>query len=370
MSEYLAGLMGSQVWATYRPANAMGAAGIPAQFLGVNHANTGGVTAGLEGLPTGGTTTALDTFGTAYDGSPNAAFDKIVTKLILRNIVENMRTRPIVVHEGAYLKAKHVPGTKSFVYTFFADLGAAEDLLEGVSPEPEGLTWDTFEFTGTQKGKIVAITDLADLFSPFDLYSQAAEKLAWNAIDTAEAQAVTLLTDTETGVGVNVTVENDAPAANIIATVVAMKEAEVMPFPDGTYHGLISPADAAFIMTETGELGWTDAAKYAGSIQGGLLSGELGTFRGVRFIESNRIPDHKTVILAPGSFVWGDYQTITAYRQAPGGDHSDLLAQRGLAGWKGMWGMSLTNFDGSPAIGPASNTKGFRFAQVDLTGTA
>lgn len=369
MNEFMAGLMGSQVWATYRPANARGYDG-PSYALGVAHANTGGVTAGLEPLPTGGTTTALDTLGQAYDGSPNTQFDKIVTKLILRNIVENLRTRPIVMHEGAYLKAKHVPGTKSFVYTFFADLGAAEDLLEGVPPEPEGLAWDTFEFTGAQKGKLVAITDLAELFSPFDLYSQAAEKLSWNAIDTAEAQAVTLLSDTETGIGANVTVTDDAPAANIIATIVAMKQAEVPPFPDGTYHVLVSPADAAFIMTETGELGWTDSIKYADRLAGGLMNGELGTFRGARFIESNRISDHKSIFLSPGAFVWGDYQSITAYRQAPGGNHADPLAQRGLAGWKGMWGMALTNFDGSPAIGPASNTKGFRFAQVDLTGTA
>jgi N4-gp56 family major capsid protein len=268
--------------------------------------------------------------------------------------------------EGSYMKAKHVPGTNGFVYTFFADLGAAEDLLEGVPPETEGLAWDTFSFTGAQKGKLVAITDLAGLFSPFDLYSQAAEKVAWNAIDTAESQAVALLQGVTTGVAV--TVADDSPAVNIINTVVALKEAEVPTFPDGTYKGLISVADAAFIMSETGELGWTEASKYAATTQ--LMNGEIGKFRGVRFVESNRIDDHKTVIHGPDAWVWGDYQTIQAYRVAPGGDHADPLAQRGLVGWKGMWGMSLVHFDGSPAIGPASNTGGYRFAQVDLTGTA
>src|SRR5512137_2878582 len=164
------------------------------RLTGITFANTGGVTEGTSPLPTGGSTTVLKTLGTAYDGTPGTDFAKIVTTLVLRNTMEVLRTKAVVTQEGAYLTAKHVPGTKSFTYTAFADLGAAEDLLEGVPPETEGLTWDTFEFTGGQKGKIVAITDLAELFSPFDLYSQAAEKIAWNIVDTAEKGAVALLT--------------------------------------------------------------------------------------------------------------------------------------------------------------------------------
>ena len=86
-----------------------------------------------------------------------------------------------------------MPGTNQLRYTAFADLGAAETLLEGVPPETEGLKWDTQEFTGHQKGKVVAITDLAEQFSPFELYRIAAEKIAWNAIDTAEKDAVALV---------------------------------------------------------------------------------------------------------------------------------------------------------------------------------
>jgi N4-gp56 family major capsid protein len=357
-------LMAQQAWATYRPANARGYVG-PSYALGIAHANTGGQdAAGSLPTPPGGTSTALDTIGVVYDGSPNTQFDLIVTALVVRNVMENLRTKAVVLQDGSFLRAKHVPGTKNFTYVFFADIGAAEDLLEGVPPQTEGLAWDIFSFVGAQKGKLVAITDLAELFSPFDLYSVAAEKLAWNAIDTAEGQAVTLMSGAEAGVGTGFTPTADAPAANIVNAVVAMKKAEVPMFPDGTYHALISPANAAFVMTETGELGWTDTVKYANGTK--LLNGELGTFRGVRFMESNRIPDGKVVIFGPGAFVWGDYQTIQAYRVAPGGDHADPLGQRGLVGWKGMWGMALTAFDGTPAIGPASNTKGFRFGWFDI----
>lgn len=358
--------MGSQVWSTYRPANVRGFEG-PSSFIGVAHANTGGVTAGLEPLPTGGTTTAFGTLGVAADpASPNAQMAKILTALIQRQAIDILRDKAVIMSEGSYLKARHVPGTNIFRYKFFADLGVAEDLLEGIPPEPEGLAWDTFEFGGGQKGKLVRVTDVAELFASEDLRSIAAEKLAWNAIDTAEIQAVAMLT---AATGVAVTVEDDAPAANIIATVVALKKGDVPAFGgDGTYKALISPADAAFIMTETGELGWTEASKYQDSVK--LMAGELGKFRGVRFVESNRITDHKTIVFGPDAWVWGDYQTIKPYFVAPGGDHADPLAQQALLGWKGFWGMDLVEFDGTPAAGPASNTHGFRFATVDLTGTA
>ena len=365
MEQFFAGLvaLNSPGWASYSPANARGAKGIPG-FLLAPHANTGGQdAAGTLATPPGGTTTALGTVGVAYAGTPNVDFAQIVTALVVRNVIDNLRDKAVVMQEGSFVRASSVPGTTTLRYTAFADIGPAETLLEGVPPQTEGLAWDTQEFTGSQKGKIVAITDLAEQFSPFELYRIAAEKIAWNAIDTAEKDAVTLVQGAAVGVPVVGVTAN--MASSVVAAVVALKKANVPAFPDGTYHALISPGDAALLMTQTGELGWTDTIKYANGKA--LLNGELGTFRGARFIESNRIADSKTVFFGPDAFIWGDYQTIRAYRVAPGGDHADPLAQRGLVGWKGMWGLKLNEFDGTPAMGPASNPGAKRWAQVDLT---
>jgi hypothetical protein len=315
--------------------------------------------------PSNAGTTAANTAGTAY-ATPSTEFGKIVTSLIVRNVMQALRTKAVILQGGAFVRARNVPGTKDFVYTVFADLGPAEELLEGVPPETTKLLWDQFSFSGKQKGKVVAITDLADLMSPFDLYSQAAEKVAWNAIDTAETDAVAAITGAEKGVAV--TTAAGKAAENVVTAVTTLKVAEVPTFGDGFYYCYINPADSAVLMTQTGELGWTDAMKYAGSTA--LLNGEIGRFRGVRFIETNRVPAHKSVIFGPEYVAWGDYQTIQAYRVAPGGDHADPLAQRGLVGWKGMWGVKPVSFSGTPAVGPATNTKGYRFAQVDLTATA
>ena len=352
-------------WADYFPANARGLKGVlPGSFL-APHANAGGQDSatGTEPIiPSAAGTVALGTAGVAYAGTPNADFANILTALVVRNVVEVLRDKTTFLQEGAFMRAQSVPGTNVMRYTAFADLGPADTLLEGVPPVTEKLAWDIFEFTATQKGKVVAITDLADLFSPFDMYRVASEKIAWNAVDTAEKDIVTLVQGA--GVGIPVTTVASQPAQNIVATTVALKKADVPTFPDGTYHAVISPADAALIMTQTGELGWTDASKYAQARE--LLNGELGTFRGIRFVESNRVADHKTVVFGPNFFVWGDYQTVQAYRVAPGGDHADPLAQRGLVGWKGMWGLKLVAFDGTPVMGPATNPGAVRWAQVDI----
>jgi N4-gp56 family major capsid protein len=365
VEQFFGGLVARETgWAEYHPANARGAKGFIPGFMLAPHANTGGQdAAGSLATPPGGTSTALGTEGVAYAGTPNANFGAIVTALVVRNVMETLRDKAIVMQEGAFIKAASVPGTNQLRYTAFADLGPAETLLEGVPPQTEGLQWDTLEFTGSQKGKIVAITDLAEQFSPFELYRIAAEKIAWNAVDTAEKDAVTLVQGA--GVGITVVGVTANMASSVIAAVVALKKADVPAFPDGTYHALISPGDAALLMSQTGELGWTDTMKYANGKA--ILNGELGTFRGARFIESNRIADSKTVFFGPDAFIWGDYQTIRAYRVAPGGDHADPLAQRGLVGWKGMWGLKLNAFDGTPPIGPATNPTGTRWAQVDLT---
>jgi N4-gp56 family major capsid protein len=363
--DFISEFFAQSVWAAYFPANARGAKGSIPGYALAPHANAGGQDSatGTEPIiPSAAGTTALGTAGVAYAGTPNVDFANIVTALVARNAIEVLRDKTVFMQEGSYLRAQSIPGTNAMRYTAFADLAAADTLLEGVPPVTEKLTWDVFEFTGAQKGKVVAITDLAEKFSPFDLYRIAAEKIAWNAVDTAEKDLAALVQGA--GVGITVVTVASQPSQNTVAAVVALQKADVPTFPDGTYHAIISPADAALLMTQVGELGWTDTVKYANGQA--LLNGEIGTFRGVRFIQSNRVADHKTVIFGPDFFVWGDIQTVQAYRVAPGGDHADPLAQRGLVGWKGMWGMKLVQFDGSPAMGPASNTGAQRWAQVDI----
>jgi N4-gp56 family major capsid protein len=378
VEQFFGGLMAGHV-AVYHPSNARGAKGLVPGFTLAPHAFTGGNQAGGTDQASPGIQSIIPSNeGTLGAGVPgvvftdaarvaayglNADFAKVVTALVVRNTLDTLRTKAVFAQEGnMYLRAKHVEGTNQFVYTGFADLGAAVELLEGIPPETEKMLFDTFAFGGKQVGKTTAITDLAEIFSPFDLYAKASEKLAWNAVDYVETTLGTLintapaLTITETGY-----------AQGIVGAVTRLKRRNVPTFPDGTYHGFITPETAAKVTTQVGELGWTDTSKYAQP--DAILNGELGKFRGVRWIEANRLNSGATdevVIFGPEAYIAGDFQTIQAYRVGAGGDHADPLGQRAIMGWKGMMGYALVAFDGSPAMGPASNIQGYRAYRVTL----
>src|SRR5262245_52967809 len=224
-------MMYAAVWATYYPANARGAKGVLPGYVLAPHANAGGqdsATGSEPIIPSAAGTTSLGTTGVAYAGTPNADFANIVTALVNRNTIEVLRDKTVFMQEGSWLRATSVPGTNQLRYTAFADLAAADTLLEGVPPVSEKLTWDVFEFTGAQKCKVVAISDLAEQFSPFDLYRIAAEKIAWNAVDTAEKD-ITALTQ-GAGVGITVVTVASQPSQNTVAAVVALQKADVPTF--------------------------------------------------------------------------------------------------------------------------------------------
>jgi N4-gp56 family major capsid protein len=322
----------------------------------ITPSNEGTLGAGVPGV-------AFTDSGRASTYGLNADFAKIVTALVVRNTIEALRDEAVFAQEGnAYLKASHIPGTNQFVYTGFADLGDAVELLEGIPPESEKMLFDTFAFGGKQVGKVTAITDLAEIFSPFDLYAKASEKLAWNAVNYVEKTLAALVNTSPV-----LTIVATGYAQGIIEMVTQMKRRDVPTFTDNSYHAWVTPETAAKIKAQTGELGWTDAVKYANPTA--LLNGEIGMFRGMRFMETNRLNAGATdevIAFGPESYVAGDFQTLEAYRVARGNDHADPLGQRALMGWKGMWGFTLTAFDGTPALGPSTNTTAARMFTAAL----
>lgn len=309
-------------------------------------------TTGKTPIPTGAGLTAQAGIGSGPGFTLDARWSNIVTNLVLKGLVKNLRKDAVFGQPGnAGLNAVHVPGTNLFVYTAFGDLPAAVDLLEGIPPQTISMTFTNDSFAGSQKGQVVSISDLATIFSPFDLYSQASEKLAWNAVEAIEASILAAIVANNlaiTGLGAGF-------AQSCIDLVTKMKRAEIPQFSDGTYHVFAAPETIAKVMAQTGELGWTDAAKYASP--DAILNGEMGKFRGLRFLETTRLTGATDVVYAFGPEAWaqGDYQTIRPYR-VTGPDHADPLDQAALFGWKGMWGHKALKMAAAVDGAPASNT--------------
>jgi N4-gp56 family major capsid protein len=299
-------------------------------------------------------------------------FDKTVTALVLRTVVENLRKKVTWLDEGAWLKAKQIPGTNLLRYINYGDLSTAvQTLTEATPPAEEALSIGYEEFSAAQAGRLVGISDLALLESPHELMSIAAERVGFNAIQTLDrnvgetvrdyltAPAQILANSRAARVNLAQASSDYLTAALVRSAVTSLRASNVPTFPDGYYHGVIHPYSARDLMEESGTAGqWLDVRKYVDNEE--ILKGEIGRFFGVRFMESNQATYignggaasahiFRTTIYGPGYYAFGDAQSIEAYMVRPGGDHTDPLAQKALVGWKAMWGVKVLGLSG---VGP------------------
>lgn len=91
-----------------------------------------------------------------------------------------------------------------------------------------------------------------------------------------------------------------------------LKSGKARPFKDGYFHGFIDSAVTYDIKTETGEAGWS--YPHSHSMPENILSGDIGTFDNVRWIE---VPEVKTYANTGGSV-----QTVEVYVTLVVGDEA------------------------------------------------
>ena len=309
-------------------------------------------------------------------------FDKTVTALILRQIVDNLRKAAIWMDEGTWIEARLIAGTNLLRYIAYGDLATTvQALAEGTPPTADTLAINYAEFSCAQAGRTVELTDVAMLESPHDLFAVAAERLAYNAVFTLDRNVGETIRDYLTAPAqilppgraarANITqASSDYLTASLVRTAVTqLRAVNAPPFADGTYHAIIHPYVARDLMEESATGGWLDVQKYVNNEN--ILNGEIGRLHGVRFKESNNATYigtggassaniFRTVIYGPGYFAFGDQQSIEAYMVPPGGDHSDPLAQKAIVGWKAMWGQKVLDVTGT---GP-------RFRGIDTVSSA
>jgi N4-gp56 family major capsid protein len=309
----------------------------------------------------------MPTFVGNSTATPN--FDKTVTALVLRRIEQNLRDNSVYMQEGAFVKGDLIPGTNLIRHVAYSDLsvttnanvvtpGTTPWLQEGIPPTDESLAIFYEEYAAQQAGRTLAITDVALAQSPHNLMAVAAERIGINAGQTIDlfvgnilnaGMARVLYAAGTTRVGLAAT--NVMTGALIRRAVATLKAANVDPFPDGTYHAFIHPYVLYDLQADATASGWVEVSKYAQPDQ--LLTGEIGKYMGVRFIESNvgnlfvnagtptAVDVFSTFIFGPDSFAFGDLQSVQAFLVSPGGDHMDPLAQKAVVGWKAMWGAKL-----------------------------
>jgi len=300
-------------------------------------------------------------------------FSDLVTQLVSARAEEELRARAVHAMPGMYVPARFIKGTNTLRYARYADLAVSTTVLtEGTAPTDDALTISSEFFTAAQYGATVAVSDLANLDSPHDLISIAAERVAYKAVrsmdtlvrDSIHANVLTSAVFGATGATTLTTnTANSAVAAAGVLTgsfvkqmVARLKGSNVPQFADGTYRCIIHPAQEYDLVSDTSVNGWIESRKYVDNTN--LLTGEIGMFAGVRFIVSSDAKVYATagassgnvynaLFLGPDAYAIGDSQTLQSYFVAPGGDHSDPLAQKALVGYKMRFGTLLLDEAGA-----------------------
>jgi N4-gp56 family major capsid protein len=272
-----------------------------------------------------------------------------------------------------YVPARFVKGTNTLRYARYADLSVSTaTLTEGTAPTDDALTISSEFFTAAQYGATVAVSDLANLDSPHDLISIAAERVAYKAVrsmdvlvrDTihANVQTAAVFGATASATLTQNTANSAVATAGVLSgafvkqMVARLKGSNVPQFADGTYRCIIHPAQEYDLVSDTSVNGWIESRKYVDNTN--LLTGEIGMFAGVRFIVSSDAKVYATagassgnvynaLFLGPDAYTIGDSQTLQSYFVAPGGDHSDPLAQRAIVGYKMRFGTLLLDEAGA-----------------------
>ena len=302
-----------------------------------------------------------------------SGFSDLVTQLVAARAEEELRARAVHAMPGMYVPARFVKGTNTLRYARYADLAVSTaTLTEGTAPTDDALTISSEFFTAAQYGATVAISDLANLDSPHDLISIAAERVAYKAVrsmdtlvrDNIHANVLTSAVYGATGATtLTQNTANSAVAAAGVLTgafvkqmVARLKGSNVPQFADGTYRCIIHPAQEYDLVSDTTVNGWIESRKYVDNTP--LLTGEIGMFAGVRFIVSSDAKVYATagassgnvytaLFLGPDAYTIGDSQTLQSYFVAPGGDHTDPLAQKALVGYKMRFGSLLLDNAGA-----------------------
>jgi N4-gp56 family major capsid protein len=295
----------------------------------------------------------MATLSTATSG-----FSTLVQEVVGKSAEAELRAKLPHTIPGNYRPAQFIKGTNLVRLARYADLASQTTALtEGTAPTAQSLTIASEAFSATQVGGVLELTDLAQLDSPHDLIAINAERAGRQAAKTIDelvrevisaGASVQYVTATSRA---TLATSNVVTAAQVKKMVARLKRTDVPTFGDGYYRAIVHPDVIYDLQIDTATGAWLDI-KYTDANP--MMSGEIGRFAGVRFIESSfakvfvdggasSADVYSTYFFGPDSYTLADSQNLTSYFIAPGGDHSDPIAQKAAIGWKVRFGAMLVD---------------------------
>jgi N4-gp56 family major capsid protein len=290
-----------------------------------------------------------------------AAFQAAITFSVQNTVLQNLRddllwANPSMAEQGRFDRASDM-----LTFVKYPDLSSTTPqtpLTEGTPPTARAITMTTVNVSTAQYGDLVDITDIAKVKAPNDVVATAAERVGRTArevMDTISRDNIFLggtpfyqgTNTTRSGIGSS----EVTTAADLIKLRSTMKKNNVPLGPGGMYKLYCSINQAHDLRAATtANQAWVPISQYTGKIAE-VDRGEIGALHGFRIIEADTAPTFASTttvyaaIACGGINGWGagELQTFQTYHVAPGGDHSDPLAQIEEVGWKVNFGVAPLN---------------------------
>jgi N4-gp56 family major capsid protein len=285
----------------------------------------------------------------------SSAISTLITFQIQARVLDNLRASLVYANRAYAEQATLSPGHDTASFVFIPDLAiTTTTLTEGVAPTAVALTSSKVDVTCAQKGNLVDITDVAKVKSPVALVAEAADRVSRNAQESIDQitrdviaaggtafYAGSVANRAALGAG------NKVTAAELRRLRATMFKNKIPPFAGPDYLLIVTAEQGYDLRADTATGSFIDVNKYAKPET--LLSGELGRMEGFRIIEAQNGPTFSSTVTVHAAIAmggvrgWGvaDLQTLSIHHVAPGGDHSDPLAQSEKLGWKVMFGAAV-----------------------------
>ena len=295
------------------------------------------------------TTTGSSSLG----GTAGAA--GLVQKAYDRLLEFALRSEPLIRSVADKRPARQaIPGS-TVVLQRYVDLTAATTALtEDADPDAVALSTPTsVTITLAEYGNSVLVTRALELFSLADVDPAIANIIAFNLADSIDKVAMTTLrggtnviyagsTATSTA---TITAAATLASANIRKAVAKLRGNNAKGRKGNLYWVGLHPEVSHDLRAETGSAGWLIPHQY-GSSQNEIWAGEIGTYEGAYFVETNRM-----YTATDGASSAKVYRTIVAGQQALAeavaeephvvvGPVVDKLMRHRPMGWYGVLGFA------------------------------
>ena len=237
----------------------------------------------------------------------------------------------------------------------------------------------TVAVTLNEYGNSIISTRKLDLFSLADVEPALANIVAYNMNDSLDLVVRSVLAGgtqvireiagaISTAAVTGVSATDTLKAKDIRYVVAKMRAANVIPRRGNLFVSYIHPEVSHDLRAETGTASWRQPAEYVNPA--GIYAGEIGTFEGVAFIESPRLPNSQagagsgtTQTRVYDTFVMGQQALAEAVAEEPHtviGPVTDKLMRLRPIGWYGVLGWNLYrqaalwNIETASSIRPAA----------------